>query len=91
MSIKQWNEAAGILRPEYEIDEPEISASELQNQCAMLLNVLVSAQYQIDNLNNPIIDRKTRIVYIKRFLEQAIDLTNAIRKEMEIPMKAIGQ
>ena len=66
MSI-QWIEAAGIPRPEdkteIEIELDEIPVSDLQNKLAMLLNALCSAQYQINNLDNSIIDRKTRIIY----------------------------
>lgn len=84
MHIKQWNEAAGILRPEYEseIEITEIPNSELQNKMAMLLNALHSAQYQINNLNNPIIDRKTRLQFAQKFIESAIELVNDIREQI---------
>lgn len=67
------------LKPEVELD---VTPSELQNKLAILINQLYSAQYQVNNLNNPVVDRKTRIAYTKQFLASAIDLVVSIRNEI---------
>lgn len=91
MQIRQWVEAHGIERPEYEPDLDDLmevspfelqKPSELQNKCAMLYNSLLSAQYQLNNLNNSVIDRETRIKFTRKILDSALNLVQEIKEQV---------
>jgi hypothetical protein len=89
MQIRQWVEVHGIERPEYEpeLDDlmevsPDEKPSELQNKCAMLHNALVSAQYQLNNLNNSVIAQETRINFTKKVIESALNLIQEIQSQV---------
>ncbi|MGA9382001.1 MAG: hypothetical protein WBV73_24840, partial [Phormidium sp.] len=76
----------GIERPEYEPDLDDliddIPVSELQNKCAMLHNALVSAQYQLNNLNNSVIEREKRINFTQKVIDSALNLVQEIREQI---------
>lgn len=85
MQIRQWVEAHGIERPEYEHeieDLTEVPSSELQNKCAMLHNALLSAQYQLNNLNNSVIERERRLNFTKKVIDSALNLVQEIKEQV---------
>ena len=89
MQIRQWVEAHGIERAEYEPDLDDLmevlldeKPSELQNKCAMLHNALLSAQYQLNNLNNSVIERQTRINFTKKVIDSALNLVQEIKSQV---------
>lgn len=85
MQIRQWVEAHGIERAEYEpdIDDliDDIPVPELQNKCAMLHNALVSAQYQLNNLNGSI-GQEDRIKFTQKVIESALILVQQIQSQV---------
>lgn len=89
MRIRQWVEAHGIERPEYEPEledlmevSPYEKPSELQNKCAMLYNSLLSAQYQLNNLNNSVIDQEARIKFTQKVIDSALKLVQEIKEQV---------
>jgi len=54
----------------------------IRNQTAMLLNALLSADYQLSNLSQPGFDEETRLMYAHKFVKAAIEITTKIRESL---------
>jgi hypothetical protein len=57
---------------ELEVQEYEQRDSEMKTNLAIALNNMLSAKFQVENLNNPTISYEVRIELISRFLNNTI-------------------
>jgi hypothetical protein len=57
---------------ELEVQEYEQRDSEMKTNLAIALNNMLSAKFQVENLNNPTISYEVRIELISRFLDNTI-------------------
>jgi hypothetical protein len=90
----EYHEAHGIpvsvtkYEPDYweleEVQEYEKRDSEMRNNLSMALNNVLSAKFQIENLNNPTTPYEMRIKLITRFLDNTIKSIQEVQELTDI-------
>lgn len=69
---------------ELEVQEYEQRENEMKTSLAIALNNMLSAKFQVENLNNPTISYEVRIELISRFLNNTIKSIQEVQQLTDI-------